>query len=91
MPVAVLESFWTKYVTLGRFADKWWGTEPVGPFHRDSRDVVQSGTAIGHAIYQARIEISDLHLVEQLVGSGVLVRAAATPTDHRGAHGIRMN
>ena len=84
------ESFWTKYVTLGRFADKWWGTEPVGPFHRDSRDVVQSGDRNrARAFYQARIEISDSHLVEQLLGSCVLVRLPQPRQIIEAAHGIR--
>ena len=40
-PCCGFENFWTKYVTLGHFADKWWGTVDISsPFHLESRDVV---------------------------------------------------
>ena len=39
-------AFWPKYVTLGRFSDKWWGkidiADAVGPFH--CRHVMRSWT-----------------------------------------------
>jgi len=41
------DAFWTKYATLGRFADRWWGehdiASAIGWFHLDARDVVMSG------------------------------------------------
>ncbi|HWY61319.1 MAG TPA: glycosyltransferase family 2 protein [Rhizomicrobium sp.] len=74
-PCCGFESFWTKYTTLGRISDKWWGTDPIGPFHLASRDVILSGDRNrARAFYQDRIAISDTHLVEKLLGSGVLVR-----------------
>jgi hypothetical protein len=89
-PCCGFDSFWTKYITLGRFADKWWGTQPIGPFHMDSRDVVLSGDRDrAHAFYQTRIAISDSHLVEQLVGSGVLVRLPQPRQIIEAARGIQ--
>jgi hypothetical protein len=89
-PICGFDAFWTKYITLGRFPDKWWGTEPVGPFHRDSREVVLSGDRDrSRAFYQARIAISDAHLVERLLRSGVLVRLPQPRQIIEAARGIQ--
>jgi len=78
-PCCGFDSFLSKYMTLGRFADKWWGqldiSELIGTFHLESRDVVMSGDRDrAHAFYRTRVAIADSHLVEQLLDSGLLVR-----------------
>jgi hypothetical protein len=75
------DSFWTKYVTLGRFADKWWNkddiTSAIGPLHVDARDIVASGDReAARAFYRSRIAMSDRGRVSALTDAGVLTRVA---------------
>lgn len=73
------ENFWTKYVTLGRFADKWWDrydiAQLVGRFHLDARDVVATGDReAARAFYRTRFAIQDQHRVNELLAFGALAR-----------------
>ena len=73
------ETFWTKYATLGRFADKWWRTadivSAIGPLHLDARDVVASGDRdAARAFYRRRIAMLDPAKVAPLIGAGLLAR-----------------
>lgn len=93
-PCCGFEAFLSKYTTLGRFADTWWGrldiAELIGTFHLESRDVVLSGDRNrAHAFYRARVAISDPLLVEQLLGCGLLVRLPQPRQIIEAARGIR--
>jgi Glycosyl transferase family 2 len=73
------EAFWTKYATLGRFANKWFGqhdiASSIGTFHLEARDVVCSGDRDrALAFYCRRVAISDADLVDRLVRQRLLVR-----------------
>ena len=73
------EAFWTKYATLGRFPDKWFGQYDIAPaigtFHLEARDVVCDGDRErALAFYRERIAIADENLVEQLTRRGLLAR-----------------
>ncbi len=73
------ETFWTKYVTLGRFSDRWWNrydiATTIGPFHLQARDVVASGDRdAARAFYRQRIAIEDPLQVASLLAVGVLAR-----------------
>lgn len=67
--------FVTKYRTLGRFADKWFGTSDVFPFHREARDVVARGDpAEVRRFYLERVMRHPAEDVDLLVSSGLLRR-----------------
>lgn len=73
------ENFWTKYVTLGRFADQWWEkydiANLVGRFHLEARDVVATGDReAARAFYRNRVSIQDNHRISELLALGVLAR-----------------
>lgn len=73
------EAFWTKYVTLGRFPDKWFGQHDIAPaigtFHLEARDVVCSGNREkALSFYRQRVAIADGNLVERLARLGLLAR-----------------
>ncbi|HEX5282102.1 MAG TPA: glycosyltransferase family 2 protein [Micropepsaceae bacterium] len=73
------ENFWTKYVTLGRFADQWWQKydieKLVGRFHLEARDVVAAGEReAARAFYRNRVSIQDNQSIDELLSLGVLAR-----------------
>jgi hypothetical protein len=73
------ETFWTKYATLGRFADRWWGqydiAASIGSFHLEARDVVMRGNRDDAlAFYRERLAISDVSRAEDLIREGLLTR-----------------
>ena len=73
------DAFWNKYVTLGRFSDKWWDTydiaASIGRFHLDARDVVATGDReLARAFYRARIAMTGKKQVDYLLAMGVLAR-----------------
>jgi hypothetical protein len=73
------ENFWTKYVTLGRFADKWWDrydiARLVGRFHLDARDIVATGDRdAARAFYRNHFAFQDERRVKELLALGVLAR-----------------
>ena len=78
-PCCGFENFWTKYVTLGRFPDRWWDcydiANLIGRFHLDARDVVGTGDRnAARAFYRNRLSIQDRARIDQLVRLGVLTR-----------------
>jgi hypothetical protein len=87
------ESFWTKYVTLGRFPDKWWAqydiAASIGTFHLEARDVVLTGDRDrARAFYRNRIAIADSDLAEQLTRSRILARLVQPRQIIEAARGI---
>jgi hypothetical protein len=73
------EHFWTKYATLGRFADQWWGkydiAAMIGPFHLEARDIVASGDReAARAFYRQGAAIKNPALVAQLLQFGFVTR-----------------
>ncbi len=75
------DSFWTKYATLGRFKDQWWGqydiARSIGTFHLEARDVVlDGGQEKARAFYRDRIAITDRDRAEELIRLGLLTRFA---------------
>jgi hypothetical protein len=79
-------AFWQKYVTLGRFSDKWWGqvdiATSVGPFHLQARDAVMDAVASGDAeharrFYRDRLMIADPALISEMMRHGLLRRIGA--------------
>jgi hypothetical protein len=72
------DAFWTKYVTLGRFADKWWGkfdiADAIGPFHLDARDAVAAGRDAALAFYRERVAVSDPDKAGELIRLGLATR-----------------
>jgi len=79
-------AFWQKYVTLGRFADKWWGqidiAQAVGPFHLEARDAVMDAVASGnaeptHRFYRDRLMIADPELIAEMTRHNLLQRIDA--------------
>jgi hypothetical protein len=76
-------AFWQKYVTLGRFSDKWWGVidiaEAVGPFHLQARDAVMDAVASGDVerarrFYRDRVMIADPAVIAELTRHALLQR-----------------
>ncbi len=73
------ETFWTKYVTLGRFTDQWWEkydiAQLVGRFHLEARDIVAAGGRdAARAFYRNRVSIQDDQRIKELLALGVLAR-----------------
>lgn len=77
------EAFRQKYVTLGRFADKWWGqvdiAVAVGPFHLAARDAVMdaveaSDIEIARRFYRERLMITDTALIAEMMRLNLLRR-----------------
>jgi hypothetical protein len=73
------DAFWTKYATLGRFADAWWDkydiAAAIGPFHLEARDVVASGNRdAALAFFSERVAITEKPLIEALLRHGFLAR-----------------
>lgn len=73
------DAFWTKYVTLGRFADRWWNAYDIaaliGRFHLEARDIVAGGDReAARRFYRERVSIEDRARVDALLGMGVLAR-----------------
>lgn len=72
------ETFWTKYATLGRFADKWWGHKDIaaaiGTFHTEARDAVALGRAAARDFYRRRAVLSDPAQAEALLRDGLVAR-----------------
>jgi hypothetical protein len=73
------EAFWTKYTTLGRFADRWWGEHDIaaaiGTFHLEARDVVLGGNREDAlAFYRKRLAITDAARAKELIRLGLLTR-----------------
>jgi hypothetical protein len=70
-PCCGFEHFWEKYVTLGRFDDKWLGRveiAPLLPFHIEARDVVMRGDReAAREFYQRRAVISDPATIDSLI------------------------
>lgn len=79
------EAFWTKYVTLGRFADRWWDkydiAAAIGTFHLEARDVVCGGDReAARRFYRERIALQDAGRIQALIDRGFLARIA-TPRE----------
>ena len=75
------DTFWTKYVTLGRFADHWWEkydiAKLVGRFHLEARDIVATGGRdAAREFYRNRVSIQDHERINELLALGVLARFA---------------
>ena len=75
------DAFWTKYATLGRFPDTWFGQHPIAPaigtFHLEARDVVVTGDVErARAFYRERVMVADKDQVERLSRQGLLARVA---------------
>lgn len=75
------DTFWTKYVTLGGYADQWWNRydilNVVGRFHREALGVVATGEReSARAFYRSRISIQDDRRVNELLALGVFARFA---------------
>jgi hypothetical protein len=72
------EHFWAKYMTLGRFADTWWGKDDIRslvPFHLEARDVVAAGSQdAAREFYRRRFAIEDRNVVAALLQHGFLMR-----------------
>jgi hypothetical protein len=73
------ETFWTKYVTLGRFSDQWWRrydiAAMIGTVHLEARDVVARGDReAARAFYRRRIALQDKHQADTLIASHILTR-----------------
>jgi hypothetical protein len=73
------DAFWTKYATLGRFGDKWWGKHDIalaiGTFHLEARDVVAAGDRdAARAFYRERVAIEDPRQAEELIRLGLATR-----------------
>jgi hypothetical protein len=77
-PCCGFEHFWTKYATLGRFGDRWWGRDDIKslvPVHLESRDVVCSGDrAAAREFYRRRFAIEDAATVNTLLRHNLLTR-----------------
>ena len=78
-PCCGFETFWTKYATLGLFADKWWGTQDIasaiGTFHLEARDVVLRGDRdAARAFYRERVAVCDPDKAKKLIGYGLVTR-----------------
>lgn len=78
-PCCGFETFWTKYSTLGRFGDKWWGThdiaDAVGTFHLEARDVVMQGDRdAARAFYRERVAVCDPRVAAELIERGLVTR-----------------
>lgn len=77
-PNCGLRRFVTKYRTLGPFADRWFGTSEVFPFHRQARDVVAAGDpAAARRFYRERVMRHPDEDVELLLANGLLARIEA--------------
>lgn len=77
--VCAFDAFWTKYATLGRFADSWWDTYDIealiGTFHLEARDVVGRGNRdAALAFYRERVVIANPAQIEALMRYGFLAR-----------------
>lgn len=79
-------AFWQKYVTLGRFSDKWWGkvdiADAVGPFHLRARDAVMDAVAVNDAerarrFYRERLMIADPAVIAEMTRHDLLQRIDA--------------
>jgi hypothetical protein len=79
-------AFWQKYVTLGRFSDKWWGkihiADAVGPFHLQARDAVMDAVAFedverARRFYRDRLMIADPMLIAEMTRHDLLQRIDA--------------
>lgn len=70
--------FLTKYRTLGKFADKWFGVNDVIPFHRQARDVVALGDeARARQFYTERVMVQVAEDTAVLTRLGILKRLTA--------------
>ncbi len=76
-------AFWQKYLTLGRFPDKWWGqvdiAQAVGPFHLEARDAVMDAVASGNIegarrFFRERMMIADPALITEMMRHNLLQR-----------------
>lgn len=72
------ETFWTKYIRLGRFADKWWGQKDIaaaiGTFHMEARDAVALSREAARDFYRRRAMLSDPAQAEALLRDGLVAR-----------------
>lgn len=78
-------AFRQKYLTLGRFADRWWNkydiVASIGPFHLEARDAVMTGDLEeARRFYRERVMIDDPALVAELTRHNLLERIQ-TPRD----------
>ena len=84
-PCCGFESLWTKYVTLGRFPDRWWKkydiAAAIGPFHLQARDVVATGDkeAAKH-FYRTRVAVEGRTKADALIAAGLLRRITGPKT-----------
>ncbi len=81
-PCCGFEAFWTKYVTLGRFADHWWEkydiAASIGRFHLEARDIVATGDReVARSFYRQRVAIGDKARLDALLRLGVVTRFRA--------------
>ena len=74
------ETFWRKYVTLGRFSDQWWSKYDIAatsPVHLEARDIVATGDRdAARAFYRHRIAMQDSKQVALLLSVGLLGRVS---------------
>ena len=74
-PNCGLSKFVSKYQALGSFADKWFGTMEVFPFHKEARDVVAQGDAAAiERLYRDRVMRNAADDVPLLMENGILRR-----------------
>jgi tetratricopeptide (TPR) repeat protein len=88
-PCCGFDNFWKKYVALGAFSDKWFGSldikGAIGDFHTDSRDIVAKGDK-GDALefYKQRMIFSDIDEINQLIENDLFCRIQVTGSDYMG-------
>lgn len=78
-PACGFEAFWRKYVTLGSFADTWFGERDVkaeiGSFTLDARDIViRNDREAAKQFYEERVVISDRAAIDSLIAGGLCCR-----------------
>lgn len=72
-------NFWSKYETLGYFADKWFDSvdiaKTMGSFHLESRDVVARGDEhAGRKFYRERVLMNDPAAIRSLLDNRIACR-----------------
>lgn len=77
-PCCGFQNFWSKYETLGPFADKWFDqvdiAKTMGSFHLESRDVVARGNKrAARSFYRNRVLLSNA-AIQAVLESGLACR-----------------
>jgi hypothetical protein len=73
-PVCGFDHFWSKYVTLGKFEDTWFGFQPIFEFHRNARDVVGTGNREEAKRFFEKHVMIEQERLETLLRDGFLCR-----------------